>query len=185
MTINDINIREYFTMIDTSEYDVFVNILSPVNLFCGKKCKVSNLTFDEIEYMKTLYSSKPTIEDIQELYIELFKINGSMSISESDLFLNESIFTLFKAQKFLQDYIVSIIRKEGKMLSGTPDPKMLAIKANERLSKFGAMSTKIRLAEQFKCDPSDVGKWKYSKVFHILAFNNEFSKVRSDYSKEK
>jgi len=184
MNIEDITIREYFTMRDTSEYDVFLDVINPKNKLCGNECNLNNITFDEYHVMRGVFN-QPVIEDIQELLIHIYNIKGGFMCTDVNKFLSESIFNFFRVFNYLKEYIVKRNELEANALSSTPDYRMIAVNANERLSPYSSQLTKNRLAEQFGQDPSTIGGWKYSKVFNILAANHALSTVQAEASKIK
>lgn len=179
MQIEDITIQEYFTMEDTSQYDIFIDILNPVNMFSGQRCNTKNLTFDEVEVMKVLFQN-PTFNTIEDLIKLCYRLKGDMNRSAELQYLSTSVFDLFRAKTFLQEFITETIDKERMWLSGKKDDKMLMINAEQRLKPFSHLLTKIKLAEQFSTTDSEIGMWKYTKVFTILTAN----KIRADLFKE-
>lgn len=180
--IKNISIREYFTIGDTSEYDVFLDILKPKNLLCGKKFDTKKLTYDE--YLTTIsILNNPNALNVKDLFVHLWRIRGDMKISADDLFFNESIFVFFRAKRFLKEFIEQKIELEKKMLYSEPDTRMIEINAGKRLKPFQPMITKISIGKQFGINPYDVGKWKYSEVLNILATNNALQEVQKDYGK--
>ena len=182
--IDNISIYDYFNLEDASSYDVFINTLKPVNSFNGRKCKVGNLTFDQIEVIKKIFSS-PTIADIKDMFQTCFDIRGSFEESADYEFYNTSIFELFRAKRFLQDHIVTLIEREKNQLSGATDDKMLMINAGERLRPFNHQLTKMRIAEQFSRTPKEIGNWKYREVFSILVANKVNAEITKEYQEIK
>lgn len=183
-SIKNITVKEYLDLEDSSEYDVFIDNLKGINSFSNKKCYLDKLTFDEVEYLKKFLSNSPDLEDLIVLFSELFNL-GSYRQSAKDEFLNASIFDLFKSKKYIQDYIITIIEREIKVLSGEPDNKLIMINASERMQPFSHVMSKMRLAEQFSTTPDTVGKWKYNKVFGYLVANKVNNDIQRDYSKQK
>ena len=177
--IEDITIQEYFNMKDSSQYDVFVDCMNPVNSFAGKQCDVSKLTYDEVEVIKMIFSN-PTMEDVMELIIMCFGLRGDRNQSSVDQYLSTSVFDLFRANQFLQNYIKKVVDKEVLWFTGKDDDKLKMINAKERLKSVSHLLTKISLAEQFSVQETDIGGWKYSRVFTILVAN----KIKQDLTEE-
>ena len=171
-------------MEDTSMYDMFINVLLPKNEFNSKVCKVHNLTFDQIEVIKKIFNA-PTMDDIKDLFQTCYNISGSMKQSADDEYYNTNIFDLFRAQRFLQEYMNQLIKRESNQLSGTPDDKMLMINAYERLKPYSHHLTKIKLAEQFSTTPTEIGRWKYRDVFSILVANRVNADITKEYQQIK
>jgi hypothetical protein len=182
-SINNITVKEYFELKDSSEYDIFIDTINAKNEFSNKHCNVSKLTFDEVEVVKQIFQN-PTIENIKELFIELFKL-GSIEISAEKEFYNASIFDLFRAKRYLQDWIVDVIEKENIQLAGVPDEKLQMINAGERLKAVSHLLTKMRLGEQFGKSPNEIGQWKYNTVFTILVANKRSNDIQREYSEIK
>ena len=180
--LNNISIKEYFSLQDSSAYDVFLDILKPKNLFCGKRFDTSKMTYDEYLTIISILN-KPNLLNVKDLFVHLWRIKGSIKISAEEMFFNESVFVLFSAKRFLKEFIEHKIKLENKILYSEPDIKMLEIKAGERLKPFQTMITKINIGKQFGINPYEVGKWKYSEVLNILATNNALNQVQRDYAK--
>lgn len=68
-SIDDITVYEYFTMSDTGQYDLFINILKPDNKFAGHVCNTDTFTFDEVQLMRKLYN-EPSAESMKELFVD-------------------------------------------------------------------------------------------------------------------
>ena len=182
-SIDNITVREYFSLIDTSQYDIFIDTIKPKSVYNGKSFSASSLTFDEVEVIKNILNS-PTLDNIKDMFVELFKL-GSFEMSADYEFYNTSIFDLFRAKKYLQDYIIELVDKENKVLAGIPDDKMLMINAAEKLKVVSHLLTKMRLAEQFSKSPNEIGKWKYNTVFPIMLANKLNNDVQRDYQNIK
>lgn len=183
-SIENISIKQYFELVDSSEYDIFIDVMQSSNVFNGKRCNLSKLSFDEVEYIKKLLNSRPSINDMMVLFIELFNL-GSIDISAQNEFLNASVFDLFRCKKYIQDYIVEIVEREIKVLNGEPDTKLIMINASERMQPFSHVMSKMRLAEQFSVTPKEIGKWKYNEVFGYLVANKVNNDIQRDYQKQK
>ena len=179
-SIDDITILEYLYLKDSSKYDIFIDTLEAVNQFSGKVCLVKKLTYDEIEVMKQVFT-KPNINDLKDIFCLCYDLRGDMDQSADQQFYNTSIFDLFCANRFLQEFITSLIEREIKTFSGVPDDKSIMVNAAERLRPFNHTLSKIRLAEQFGITPSEVGRWRYNYVFSLQASN----KIYSDIQREK
>ena len=182
-SIDNITVKDYFELQDSSEYDMFIDTINPKNSFNGKRCNVSKLSFDEVEVIKSIFNN-PTVNNIKELFIELFRL-GDANTSANDEFHNTSVFDLFRAKRFLQDWIVKVIEVENIQLSGIADDKLLMINAAERLKAVSHLLTKMRLGEQFSKSPSEIGKWKYNTVFTMLVANKRSNDVQRDYQQIK
>lgn len=180
MEIKDIDIKTYFSYTHETIYDSFVDTMKPINRFAGKSCQMNKLTFDEVQVMKSVFSN-PNLEDIMDLFIHLYQIRGNIKQPPQFIFLSTSVFELFSAKRFLQEWIQQTVEKEVRWLSDeSEDDRLKMINAQERLKPFSHLLTKIKIAQMFGVTPSDVGGWKYSLVFTILVAN----KVKDDLFKE-
>lgn len=184
MQINNITIREYISLPEGNEYDVYMDILKPVNFFCGRKCVVNKLSFDEVNTMGSILDN-PNLQDVKDLFVSFFRVKGDIYESEDNVFFNESVFTFFKARLFLYDLLKGIRKKEKNMLGGDEDYKMIAIRAGERLAPYSSLLTKIQLGEQFGFRPKEIGGWRYTEVLHMLSANKEYQLVQRDYALQK
>lgn len=183
-TINNITIGEYFALKDSSEYDIFIDIMNPKNLLCGNVCNFKAITFDEMEVIKGILRN-PNLADIKELFCELYNIKGSYTQSQDNQFFSESVFNLFSAKKYLTNFIEQITERESKHLGGAPDEKWLMVRGGERLGAVSHILTKMRLAEKFSTTPKIIGGWKYSEIFSILVAEKRQADVMKDYNSIK
>ena len=117
--------------------------------------------------------------------ILFFKVKGDINKSEDELFFAESVYQLFKAQKFIEKFITDVIEREKKAYESDHDPKLLIINAAKRLQPYSHQNTKNSLAEKFGVDPDEIGRWKYTKIFRILAAESVLNAVKRDYAKQK
>lgn len=184
MTIDNIDIQTYFTMEDSTSYDILIEPINPKNEFKGKKANLNKLTFDEVEYIKGVFL-KPNFEKIMDVICHCYNIRGSFEESKKKQYLSTSIFDLFRAQKYIQEFIKEIIRKEIMWLNNDNDYKLRVIDAAQRLKSFSHLLTKIRLAEQFSTTPTEIGLWEYSKIFTILCANTTFQDLQKEYNEIK
>lgn len=184
MEIDNITIYEYFCLEDSSAYDVYLDILNPSDSFCGVSCDVSAMTYDEVETIKIILR-RPTIELIRDMFVSCFKIRGDIKQSGEELFFKQSVFDFFRAKLHIQNSIEKILEREQKAFRTDVDYKMLAIKGSERLQPYNHILSKDMLAARYGKEPDEIGRWKYSKVFRILAARSEQGRVQSDYSKQK
>lgn len=178
-SIDKITIREYFSLKDTGKYDIFINVLNPLNSFAGKKCYLEKLTFDQVEVIKSILNN-PNLEDFKDMFLMVFNIKGDMSRSAEEVFYDADLFDMYRANKYIQEHIQRISEKEIQWLSGKEDDKLLMINASNRIAPFSHLLTKIRLAEQFATTPSVIGTWRYERVFNICVA----LKVNADLQKE-
>lgn len=181
MTIEDITISDYFTLKDSSGYDIFIDCLRPSDTFCGKKCRLDLLTFDEVNYLKSVFKNI-NIELLQEVFVELFNL-GTYEKSGVEVFMGASVFDLFRCKSYIEEYLLEIIQRENNLYSGFTDENLSKVNASERLKGLDHILTKINLAEQFGCMPDDIGNMRYSKVFNIIIANKRYNDVKSDYEK--
>ena len=179
--IEDITIAEYFMLEDTSEYDVFFDVLKGRNEFAGRKWDTSKMTFNEFKTIQIIFN-EPTYADIKDLFVHLYRIKGSMKISEAQIFNNVSIFDFIRAKRFIQDFINQKLQRESELLATKPNKILVEINAYNRLQPVSTLLTKIDLAERFNTTIEEVGNWKYSKVINILValkikgdINNEYN----------
>ena len=182
-SIDNISVLEYFQLEDTSDYDIFIETINAKNIFNGHRFDKSKLTFDEVEILKGILQN-PNLDNIKEMFIELFHL-GNYKTSADNEFNNTSVFDLFRAKKYIQDYIVKIVDTENKVLAGVPDDKLIMINAGEKLKAVSHLLTKMRLAEQFSKAPSEIGNLKYNTVFSYMLANKLSNDVQREYQNIK
>lgn len=181
MQIDNIDIQTYFSLEDSTAYDIFIEPINAKNEFKGYKADLNKLTFDEVEYIKGVFKNA-NFKDVMDVICHCYNIKGTFEVSPKKEYLSTSIFDLFRAQKYVQEFIKEIIKKEIMWLNNSDDDKLLMINAGERLKPFSHLLTKIRLAEMFSKTPSQIGKWKYSTIFTILCANSTLADLQKEYS---
>ena len=179
MTIDNISIAQYLELEDTSEYDIFIEAMTPVNKFCKNPCNTNNLTYNEIEVMKKILSA-PTFSTLKELFILIYRIKGDIDTSPDQLFYNEKILTFFAAKNYIQEFMMKLIKKEQEWLHIEPSEKHQMVNAQERIAPFSFLISKMGIAEKYGVKPKEVGNWKYTEVFSILVA----TKVKEDLNYE-
>lgn len=183
-TIKNISISEYLALGDSMQYDIFVNVLNPKNFFCGREANYNKLTFDEVQVIKSILN-RPNSQDIKDLFVMLYDIRATRFRSGAKIFLSQSVFSLFAAKRYLDDFIIQLSNREAKHLTGEPDEKADRVNAGKRLAPFNHQLTKIRLGKDYGLDPDVIGRWKYSKVFAILVAEKVQEDVTRDYNQIK
>ena len=184
MELENITVREFFEMEDSSAYEIFIDTMNPKNYFAGREGDYASLTFDEVEVIKGILN-EPNLEDIKDVYKLLYKIRGTFEKSSDEIFFEQSVFDLFASKIYLVNFIKTISKREKDNLTGEPDEKMIMVNAGERLSAVSHLLTKIRLAKQFGVTPKEVGSWKYNEVFSILVAEKRYDDVLKDYNQIK
>ena len=184
--VPDISVLEYLQLseLDSLRYDIYINTIKPRQTFLDKSLDVSRLTYEEVELMKMTFRN-PTMGDIADLFVMLWKLRGDMSQSALVQFYNASVFDLFRAKNYIQEFLTKVIEKEKRMLAARPDEKADMINAGERLAPIGYVLTKNKLAERFGVLPSVIAKMKYSEVFLILLADHMYSEVSYEYNQIK
>jgi len=167
-------------MRDSLAYDIFIDTLEPVNSFANNTAIMGSLTYDQVEVIKQVFKLA-TIKDIKDVFIMCYRLKGTMKQSSDMQFYSTSVFDLFRAKRFIQEWITMIVKREINTFTSIPDDKLIMINASERLAPFNHSLSKIRLAEQFSTEPKYVGRWKYNYVFGLLASN----KIYNDIQREK
>jgi len=179
--MQNISLGEYFSLKDTSEYDIYASIIKPKNELCGNVFSHNKLTFNEFHTIISIFNESNSSE-LLDLFIHLYRIKGSFEISAKQQLLNESVFQFFRALRHVKLFMESKLKLEEKLLYSEPDTKMLEINAYKRMQPFSTMLTKIKLAEQFGQTPEEIGNWKYTQVINILASNNIVSQINKEYN---
>jgi hypothetical protein len=171
-------------MDDTTEYDMFLEVLKPRNFFSGKVFDTSSITYNEMEVLKKTFQNAD-MSNIFYIFVLFYKIRGNYKVTQEEQFYNQSIFDLFRVKLFLQNFLIEKVNLENKMLTGIPDERMLMVNGYERLNAVSFLLSKIKLAEQFSTTPDVVGDWKYNKVFSYLIANKLYNDVQIDCQKQK
>lgn len=93
------------------------------------------------------------------------------------------VFQYYAAVKFIEQDFQQIIEKE-KFLESKKDPLLIA-SGIDRLNKYGDTLTVDSLARTYGVTWDEVGKWKYSKVYTILAMEKERGEIMEKYNRLK
>ena len=179
-SIKDISLQEFIHLPEGNEYDGYMDILKPVNLFCKGVFDTGSLTFDEHHTMISILNN-PTTDTVEELFTHVFNIKRRGFYSSRRRLLNESVFTFFRARTFLLNHINTMREYENKLFYVKPDEKLDIIGANEKLAPWGTLLPKIKLGKMFGKFPSEVGKLPYMEVIHILAANKDVEELENQY----
>lgn len=171
-------IEEYLRTEDTKDFDFVAQNLKPENKFAGRAWWTENMTFNEFHTIISILEN-PTLLDIKDLFVHLYRIRGNIQQSADEIFLKEKALQFFRARKFIEQFIQGKLKLEEKMLYADPDPRMLEINGYERLKPFNVLLSKVKIAEQFGKDPEEVGNWKYDKVLNLMAVNNVVAEIRN------
>ena len=111
---------------------------------------------------------------------------------------NRPDFNNRKEIKFFVEYFKEItegilywIEKE-KLLRYDPEPEEIRAGVYDLCNKIGNYGTIKALAKNYNCDPDDIFKWKYGKVFGILytdleeyKYQKRLHKIQMDSVKSK
>lgn len=92
-----------------------------------------------------------------------------------------NVFEYYAALKFIQKDFEAIMEKE-KFLEAKDNDPMLIAAGIDRLNKYGDMLTVDTLARTYNTTWDEIGKWKYSKVYTILAMEKERGEIMKKYN---
>ena len=183
-SIENITIREYFGLADTSAYDIFIDSMNPINKFGDYTCNFGRLTYNEVQYVKNSYK-KLDFNTLKDAILVCFNIRGTFERSQDKIFYDTSIFDLFRVRKLLEDFVKEKYAIEEKLLFQMPDDKMIMLDAGKRLQHVSFLLNKIDLAKRFSTTEREIGSWNYNRVLSILAAQNVQSTIRKEYSEMK
>ena len=176
MTIENISVQDYFTMEDSTSYDVFIDVMNPNNSFNNKSAEIEAMTYDEVKTVIRILKSGVTPTTLDSIYSIVYKTRLS----------NGKVFDLFSSKNFIVSTFEEIIKREDRLLNfpGSDDSKWIAAGVND-LAKFSDLALKVEVAEMFGLDPETVGTWKYTKVLSILAYKRLKEHVNRNYQTSK
>lgn len=182
--IENISVLQYFQLEDTSEYDFYIDYVKPSSNFGRYKSRFKELTFDEMGYIKRAIQ-KPTVESIKNVFVMVFHIRDTYEQTSQDYFFNQSIFDLFRCQRQIDVEMAQISKREANAYQQRVDPKLIAIDAAKKLQPYQHQLSRMKVAEKYGKSPDEVGGWKYSLVFSILATLSQLDRINSDYAQQK
>lgn len=182
--IDNISILEYFQLEDTKEYDFYIEYMKPSSMFGRYVSRFKELTFDEVGYIKRTIQ-QPTVETIKNVFLMVFHLRDNEEETAEDYFFNQSIFDLFRCQKQIDLEIETIAKRESNAYQQRIDPKLIAIDAAKKLQPYQHQLSRMKVAEKYGKTPAEIGRWKYSEVFSILATLSQLDRINADYANQK
>lgn len=166
MKIRNYCLHEFcdLTTDEVDTYAVMIANLLPVNKLSGREFK--GLWSSE-------YSSYVTIKAAFTQQMEGWQLQAIQAAygltSSQQMFCR--VFDYYAALRYVENDLIAILERERNLPSKKdPDLKAAGI---DRLNKYGDVLTIDSLARTYNCSWEEVGKWKYSKIYTILAMENE------------
>lgn len=176
-TILNISVKDYFSLSDTSEYDVFIDTLKPKNLFKKVKANINSLTYDEVKMVIRLLSKNITYSELGNIYEIVYKVKD---ISDG------KVIDLFRSKHWIIKEFNNIVQREDKILNiPSDDAAKWEMAGVKRLTPFADLSNKIKIGKMFGVTPMEVGNWKYNDVFTILAYTTISDDVNKQFNSIK
>jgi len=153
-------------------YSAIIRNLTPNNILSG-------WTFDGIwsSPYSTYVAIKGAFSRQQEGW-QFRAIQAAFGLT-ADQQMHCRIFDYYAALRFLEQDLMAIIEKE-KMIRTKPDPDLKAA-GIDRLNKYGDVLTIDSLARTYHCSWEEIGRWKYSKIYTILAMESEREQIMAKF----
>ena len=177
--MNDIALKKYVTLTDTSEYDNVLHFLKPKNIFLGKKMDVQSMMYINVKYCFKLLPTVNKWEDICELFNLCFGV-------DNEDFWNASIVEFYSARNFLIEELKKTAENEIKLLSGNQKDSDKWKRAGvNRLDKFSDMISLDRLGQRYGMYPPDLGRKPYSEIIYLSAMIKTDNEINTAFSEIK
>ena len=172
-----INLLEYSKLINTTQYDVVLKHLNPVNIFAGSKIDFNKLTYKDVRSCLHLMKSVKDWESQKELFCLAFGI---------DEFWQVAIDEFFAAQNYLIKTFVDLQKRETKLLQSIDaDTGKWSMAGGDRLNKFSNLMPLVQLGEIYSIYPYDLQGKPYNEILTLLVLHKEKAEVNKAYSNLK
>jgi len=172
-----INLLEYSKLSNTTEYDVFMKHMNPVNSFAKGKIDFNKLTYKDVRSCLHLMKSVKDWEGQKELFCLAFKVESFWEV-----YIDE----FFAAQNYLIKTFVDLQKRETKLLQSIDaDTGKWSMAGGDRLNKFSNLMPLVQLGEIYSIYPYDLQNKPYNEILTLLVLHKEKAEINNAYSKLK
>lgn len=177
--MKQIKTKDYFKLIDVSEYDVILKHLKPKDNFEGNKLNFSVLTYKDVRSCIYLLNNLSTVENIEQLFCLAFGI-------DTDIFWNSKVQEFYACRNYLIKKFKDVQERESKLLQSIGVDSGLWMQAGgKKLDKFSNIMPLIQLGEIYGIYPYDLQYKPYEEILLLLVAHKEKSEVQNEYSRLK
>lgn len=177
--MDKLTIRQYSQLLDTLEYELILNALKPLNLFCNSKLDYNKITYAEVRKLFYLANKGKTLDDMCEMFCIAFNI-------EANDYWNASIDSYFSARNFIIKYLKETQEKESKLLKSVDaDAGLWQQAGGDSLNVFSDLMPLVQLGEIYGLFPYDLQYRPYNEILTLLVLHNKKNQVQNKYNELK
>lgn len=172
-----INLLEYSKLSNTTQYDVVMKHLKPVNSFANGTIDFNKLTYKDVRSCLHLMANVKDWEVQKELFCLAYGV---------ELFWEVYIDEFFAAQNYLIKTFVDLQKRETKLLQSIDaDTGKWSMAGGDRLNKFSNLMPLVQLGEIYSIYPYDLQNKPYNEILTLLVLHKEKAEINNAYSKLK
>lgn len=177
--MDKLTIKQYSQLLDTLEYDLILNALKPLNLFCNTKLDYNKITYERVRKLFYLANNGKTLDDMCDMFCIAFNV-------EADTFWNASIDEYFSAKNFIIKYLKETQEKEAKLLKSVDaDAGKWQEAGGDSLNVFSDLMPLVQLGEIYGMFPYDLQYRPYNEILTLLVLHNKKNQVQNKYNELK
>ncbi len=177
--MNKLTIKQYSQLFDTLEYDLILNALKPLNLFCNSKLDYNKITYAEVRKLFYLANNGKTLDDMCDMFCIAFNV-------EKLVFWSASIEEYFSAKNFIIKYLKDTQEKEAKLLNSIDaDAGLWEQAGGSSLNVFSDLMPLVQLGEIYSIYPYDLQNKAYNEILTLLVLHSKKSKVQNKFNELK
>jgi hypothetical protein len=177
--MDKLTIKQYSKLLDTFEYDIFLNALKPLNLFCGNKLDYNKITYAEVRKLFHLANTGKTLDDMCDMFCIAFNI-------EKGVFWSGNIDEYFSAKNFIIKYLKDTQEKESKLLNSIDaDAGLWEQAGGNSLNVFSDLMPLVQLGEIYGVYPYDLQHKPYNEILTLLVLHSKKNQVQNKFNELK
>ena len=173
--MKDISLKEYFKLIDTTDYDFVLQHLKPKNSFLGGEIDFNILSYIDVVSCFHLMSSMRTKDDLERVFNIAYTVDGFEEAKLTDFFAAKNY--LIKAFNDLDTKQKTLLKSIGH------DADKWKQAGGEKLNKYSNLMPLVQLGEIYGVFPHDLQIKPYNEIFVLLVLHKEKGEVERDFNK--
>jgi hypothetical protein len=175
-----ITILEYSNLKNTTQYDVVLKHLNPINQFSDKNINLDQLSYADFRKALKLLPNANNFEVALNLFKMVFKFENDID------FWNENIEVFFSAQNYIVKLFSDKIKTENNLLKSIDIDTILWEQAGgNSLKPFSDLLPIVQLAEIYHLYPYDLINKPYNEIIVLLVLHKRKSEVQNKYNELK
>lgn len=175
--MNNITLKQYAQLKDTSKYDMLLGWEKPANNVGGQSMDVNTMPYANVKYCIRLLTKAGDWSTVQQLFEICFDI-------DKESFWKMSVKEFFSAKKYLTAEFERVIITEAKLMSSmSTDAHLWQMAGADKLKPYNDTLPLIQLGKLFGQYPFELGRKPYSEIFSLLVQIKTQGEVENEYQK--